>query len=177
MIVIQEPVLLNKRVKAVEIKKSKSGSTYKTFTFECNCGNDIKAQYSQLKTHSGKCRKCTQKIRPYEHIFNELSKSCKKNNKNITLTYDDFINIIKELKCHYCDVELVFNKHTRDENSKYVSRAYQLDRKNNNSGYTLDNVVTCCWNCNRIKSNIYSYEEFILLGPILKRIINDRKSK
>ena len=158
--------------KFINIKRSKSGSTYKTFTFECiDCGNDIKSQQSQLKTHSGKCRKCTQKKRPYEHILNELIHSClNKTNHFIDLSYEDFVSIIENSNCHYCDKKLKFNEHTRDENSNYVSRAYQLDRKNNDLGYIKENVVPCCWNCNRMKSDIYSYEDFIKLSPILKEI-------
>jgi hypothetical protein len=160
--------------KFINIKKSKSGSTYKTFTFECvDCGNDIKSQQSQLKTHSGKCKKCTQKKRPYEHILNELIHSClTKTNHFIDLNYEDFVSIIENSNCHYCNKKLEFNKHTRDENSNYVSRAYQLDRKDNSLGYTKENVVPCCWNCNRIKSDIYSYEDFMKLSPILKEIHN-----
>lgn len=154
------------------IKKSKSGSTYKTFIFKCiECDNFIKAQSTQLKTHSGKCKSCTQKNKPYEHILNELIYSCK-NKQFINLNYDDFINIIKNNHCHYCNRELIFNKYTRNENLEYVSRAYQLDRKNNLEGYTVENVVPCCWNCNRMKSNIYTYEEFIKFIPILKELHN-----
>lgn len=165
-------MLYIKNAKNVEIKKSKSGSIYKTFTFECvDCGNDIKSQQSQLKTHSGKCRKCAQKKRPYEHILNELIHTCNKKNKNeVTINYDDFIELIKIPKCHYCNKILIFNPYTRDKNSKYVSRAYQLDRKDNSLGYTKENVVPCCWNCNRMKSDIYSYEDFMKLSPILKQI-------
>lgn len=161
--------------KSVETRKSKSGSTYKVFTFECvNCGNDVKSQLSQLKTHSGKCRTCTQRKRPYEHIFNELYHSCKnKTKQEISITYEDFINLIQDSKCHYCDKELNFSKHTRDENQNYTSRAYQLDRKDNSKGYVKGNLVTCCWNCNRIKSDIYSYEDFMKLSPILKEIHNN----
>jgi len=160
--------------KNFEIRKSPSGSTYKVYTFECSeCGSDIKAQSSHLKTHSGKCMRCTQKGKPYHHILNELIHTCKKKNKvEVSLNYDEFINIIEDSKCHYCDKPLIFNKHTRDENSNHVSRAYQLDRKDNNLGYHLDNVVTCCWNCNRIKSDIYSYEDFMKLSPILKELHN-----
>jgi len=167
-------MLERENAKFVETKKSKSGSTYKIFIFECVlCGNDIKSQLSQLKTHSGKCKKCTQKKKPYEHILNELIHSC--NNKriiDISLDYNEFIEIIKDSKCHYCNKKLIFNPHTRDESSNYVSRAYQLDRKDNNLGYTIENVVTCCWNCNRIKSDIYSYDDFMKLSPILKEIHN-----
>ncbi len=158
--------------KSVETRRSKSGSTYKTFTFECiNCGSDIKSQSSQLKTHSGKCRKCTQRKKPYEHILNELIHTCNKRNiHKVTINHNEFIEIIKDSTCHYCDKELIFHPYTRNENSNYVSRAYQLDRKDNDLGYNIDNVVPCCWNCNRIKSDIYTYDEFLLLSPILKEI-------
>ncbi len=147
----------------------------KTFMFKCiMCEDYIFPQSSHLKKHSGKCRKCAQKKKPYEHILNELIHTCNKRNKNeVTINYDDFIELIKISKCHYCYKDLIFNPYTRDKNSNYVSRAYQLDRKNNNLGYTKENVVTCCWNCNRMKSDIYSYEDFIKLSPILKEIHNN----
>lgn len=165
-------MLLKEKAKEIIINKSKSGSTYKTFVFDCiDCENEIKAQTNQLKNHSGKCRKCTQRKRPYEHILNELIHTCNKTNKNeINLTYEEFIDIIKDSTCHYCNKELIYNKYTRDENSKYVSRAYQLDRKNNNLGYIKENLVPCCWECNRLKSNIYTYEDFLEIGKVLKEI-------
>lgn len=163
-----------KNAKFVETKRSKSGSTYKTFTFECsNCGIDIKSQSSQLKRHSGKCRSCSQKGRPYEFMLNELTRACRKRkNIEINITYDDFIETISSFKCHYCNKDLILNKHTRSSNGENISRAYQLDRKDNNLGYTKENVVPCCWDCNRIKSDIYSYEDFMKLSPILKEIHN-----
>lgn len=174
MTVIVEPALLNKKPLLIESRRSKSGSTYNVFYFECACGESIKAQSSQLKTHSGKCRKCTQKIRPYEHILNELKHTCKKKGYTFTITYEEFLTFI-DRPCNYCDKKLAFNKHTRDSNSNYVSRAYQLDRKNNSLGYTIDNVVPCCWECNRLKSNIYSYEEFMRISVVLKQINKERE--
>jgi hypothetical protein len=158
--------------KSVESRRSPSGSTYKVFTFECkNCGIDIKSQISQLKTHSGMCRSCSQKKKPYEHILNELVHSCqKRKNHEVSINYDYFINLIKDSKCHYCDKELDFSKHTRDKYGKYASRAYQLDRMDNSKGYVEGNLVTCCWNCNRMKSDIYSYEDFMKLSPILREL-------
>lgn len=29
-----------------------------------------------------------------------------------------------------------------------------LDRLNNNSGYVAGNIAPCCWECNRVKSNL-----------------------
>lgn len=160
--------MLNKKDALLICVKNK----IKTFMFKCiMCEDFIFPQNSHLKNHSGKCKKCAQKKRPYEHILNELIHTCNKKNKNeVAINYEEFIKIIKDSKCHYCDKTLIFNLHTRDENSNYVSRAYQLDRKDNSLGYTKENVVPCCWNCNRIKSNIYSYEDFMKLSPILKEI-------
>jgi hypothetical protein len=161
-------------------KKTQKGSSYKTFVFKCSeCDNEIMMQIHNLKTHSGKCRRCVQYKKPYEHILNELIYRCKNygNDKKITITYDEFIEIIEESKCHYCDRELQYSKYTRDSDSKYTSRAHQLDRKNNSKGYTKENVVTCCWDCNRIKSDIYTYEEFMKLSVVLKQIYKERQSK
>jgi len=156
--------------KSFRTTRQKSGSSYKTYVFECSdCGSDIAAQGGQLARHSGKCRVCSQRKRPYEHIINELRHS-QKRNLIVDLTYEEFVEIIKDSECHYCSKDLIFSKYTRDENKDYTSRAYQLDRKDNNIGYTKENVVPCCWNCNRMKSDIYTYEEFNKLSPILKEI-------
>lgn len=138
------------------------------YLFPCSvCGNEIRSLKYKLTTHSGKCRVCCVRGKPYEHIHNEL----KTTKQEVTITYDEFLGLIDNgPKCHYCECALHFNPHTRDDNRKYVSRAYQLDRKDNALGYSLDNVVTCCWECNRMKSDKYSYEEFMLLKEGLMNI-------
>ena len=156
-----------------ELVKS-ANSKYYVYYFKCsNCNKEIKAQTSQLKIHSGKCQRCAQLKEPYYFIYTEL-----KNHRNkkveFTLSFDEFKEIINKAKCHYCDEELIYNKHSRNW-GKNLSRAHQLDRKNNLKGYTKENAVPCCWNCNRLKSNIYSYEEFLILSPVLKYIIKLRK--
>ncbi len=158
-----------------EVRKSKGGSTYKVYHFKCSeCEVDIKAQQSKLKKHSGKCGSCSQKGIPYLHIYNELKNH---GNKNVEfeLSFDEFLETIKISECHYCNVELIYNKHSKDK-GVCNSRAYQLDRKNNLKGYTLDNIVPCCWECNRLKSDRFTYDEFLLISPSLKQVINNRKN-
>ena len=148
---------------------------YRIFYFYCVCGNELRVQCGSLKRHSGKCRSCSQKGIPYKYIYNELIR--RKNKKySVELTFEEFLEIISVGKCHYCGREAKYNKYTRDENRKHVSRAHKLDRKDNFLGYTKDNCVVCCWDCNRIKSNIYSYEEFMMLSPILKTIYKNRSN-
>lgn len=37
-------------------------------------------------------------------------------------------------------------------------------------GYTIENCIPFCSQCNYTKSNRFNYEEFILLAPTLKQI-------
>jgi len=45
------------------------------------------------------------------------------------------------------------------ENASFLYRN-GIDRKNNKLGYIHNNVITCCWICNRAKGDL-SYEEFM----------------
>lgn len=63
------------------------------------------------------------------------------------LTFEEFSALI-QLPCHYCDSPL---PQTRSG----------LDRKDSGLGYSLCNVVPCCTTCNKMKSNLFTYEEFL----------------
>ena len=39
-----------------------------------------------------------------------------------------------------------------------------IDRKDNSIGYLLENCVSCCFVCNRTKSNFFSAEEMKAIG-------------
>jgi len=157
-------------------KLSKGKNRYYLYVFECNgCGKELNVQSSSLKTHSGKCIRCTQLKEPYMYIYNEL-RGHKKQDKEVSITFEDFLSLISESSCHYCGIQLVHEKYSRYW-GKTNSRAHQLDRKNNDLGYSKDNLVTCCWECNRLKSDRFTYEEFIQFSPILKKITNERKER
>jgi hypothetical protein len=67
--------------------------------------------------------------------YNEIKSGAKKRNKTFELTFDSFIQFWKK-PCHYCGDNVL---------------TYGLDRVDNNQGYRLDNVVSCCFTCNSIK--------------------------
>jgi|ERR1035441_520809 5-methylcytosine-specific restriction endonuclease McrA len=72
---------------------------------------------------------------------------------NISL--EQHIEILKH-PCAYCDGPL--NK-----------GGSGLDRKDTSKSYILDNVVPCCYSCNKIKSDELSYEEMLVaMEAILK---------
>lgn len=73
------------------------------------------------------------------------------------LTYDEYIEIIKENKCFYCNESL----------PEYGSG---VDRINSNKGYVQNNCRPCCTMCNRMKSN-YTESEFLSqMDKIIKNV-------
>lgn len=78
------------------------------------------------------------------------------------LTFDEYSNILKNNKCHYCNKEL----------NKCWSG---LDRKNPNWNYSFKNVVPCCKNCNIMKNNFLSYEEMLVVWKALQKYWNNNK--
>lgn len=157
-------------------KEVKNKNRYYFYIFNCiDCGKELKVMGGSLKTHSGKCRRCTQLKTPYLYIYNEL-KNHRKLDIEFTLTFDEFLKKIENSNCHYCGEKLIYHENSRNWGEPN-SRSHKLDRKNNNLGYTDENTVCCCWECNRLKSNRFTYDEFSQLSPILKKIQLDRKMK
>lgn len=78
-----------------------------------------------------------------------------KYNTELDYSIETFIDIIKNNSCYYCD-----------ENNNKLG----FDRKDNNKGHILDNVVVCCELCNMTRGDRYSVEEMLLLGEVIKKI-------
>jgi len=70
----------------------------------------------------------------------------------------------QEQKCYYC------NRTIEEVNKNKFGRSNELsiDRKNNNKGYELDNIVLACLRCNYIKSDYFTEEEMLQIGSIIK---------
>ena len=70
-----------------------------------------------------------------------------------TLSIGDFVNL-RSGKCIYCGSE------------NFIT----VDRKDNNTGYTSENSVSCCFMCNNIKGNILSFEEMKIIGEAISKV-------
>ena len=144
--------------------------TQKVYVYKCSCGAEIRSQKQHLKKHSGKCVSCSQFNDPFRAAFNELSRGCERKNREISLTYEDFLEFTKIDKCHYCHSLLEWRPHT-NLNGKEVpgSRSYKLDRMDNNKGYLKDNCVACCRKCNEAKGARYTYEEWYAMTAYFRK--------
>lgn len=79
----------------------------------------------------------------YRSKFSQYRWSAKHSNREFKLTLEQFKKCISK-PCHYCG----------------LSCASGIDRKDNKIGYTLGNVLPCCWTCNRAK-HTFDYDDFL----------------
>ena len=120
---------------------------------ECACGNfSIVLAYSLRSGHTKSCgclRGDVQRIEPGQSKINKVFRGYRNNarlhGRIFEIQKDVFCEMINK-NCFYCGVEPLPRN--------------GLDRKDNNSGYTMDNVVTCCETCNRAKLQM-SENEFL----------------
>lgn len=75
--------------------------------------------------------------------FAEYQRRAKRDGRTFALTPEQFEKIVND-RCTYC--------------GQWPGRS--IDRKDNRSGYTLNNVVPCCGECNFAKGRM-SYHQFI----------------
>jgi len=153
------------KIEQVEYGQTKRNGkirTQKLYFFKCSvCGSEIKSQHQHLKKHSGKCVKCAQFNDPFRTTYNEMVKAAANRDITVTMSYEEFLPFTKIYKCHYCWSEIKWFPHTKSNMEDVKgSRAYKLDRMNNDLGYHKDNCVVCCFRCNSAKSNKFTYEEW-----------------
>jgi len=79
--------------------------------------------------------------------FNASTKKAINRKLTFTISLEEYTILVSQ-PCYYCND--FFGK---------VTMGVGLDRMNNSIGYELDNVVSCCKICNRLKSNTFSPKE------------------
>lgn len=140
----------------------------------CECGSITYSRTWSLK--SGKSESCgclmkekasiRFKLPNNQGIINDLYRNYKKASErrkyDFNLTIEQFTLLI-ENKCFYCGI---VNSMTPYGNNK-LKKNYKyngIDRIDNDKGYVIDNVVTCCKICNNSKStlSIQEFKEWII---------------
>jgi hypothetical protein len=158
---------LSKRTEIETVNDPRGSYSRTIWIFECHCGKELRVQKHGLITHSGKCVQCVKRNRhPYQTIYNCFLTSVKRTNERdgkdvrVLLSFEDFLVFTKISVCHYCGESVHWNE--------WRSGPYNLDRKDNSGDYTVENTVVCCFPCNRMKGNFYTYEEFVAVTKFLK---------
>jgi len=150
---------------------------------KCDCGTyKIIVVYSLTSGNTKSCG-CLQKdrIRETSHkrrlpkgvaarnfILRRYKRGAKKRGIEYNMTDEQMMEIMSN-NCHYCGAH---PSNICSPNHYYGSYIYNgIDRKDNKKGYTIDNVVSCCWECNYFKKE-RSYNEFLDLISRIHSYLN-----
>jgi hypothetical protein len=101
--------------------------------------------------------------RPFERRYNALKKEAAKCDRLVNFSYEEYSSSFGGTKlCHYCKDVIDWSPNTGSN--------YFLDRKDTSEPYRLDNVVVCCANCNRMKMDHFTYEEFVKVIDFVQKM-------
>lgn len=108
------------------------------------------------------CLSDDEKIKKYYNVFLNLVFSQYKNGaKNRELPFDlhkDYFESLISSDCYYCGSK-PSNKYTSSDGLKEF-KYNGIDRVDNRYGYRINNVVPCCWRCNKMKTDL-SLDDFL----------------
>ena len=146
---------------------TKRRSIYKC---KCKCGNFCNVNQSCLKSSNTKSCGCRLLIKhsykgfhysTISYILNNYKQSAKNKNRIFELSRKEFENLITS-KCYYCGKEPSIERKSYNDVDKKPFYYNGVDRKNNDLGYTKENAVSCCTECNFLKKD-YTEEYFLKL--------------
>jgi hypothetical protein len=138
-----------------------------TVKCKCDCGNFTICGISNLinaTTQSCGCynKEITASKNPWLTEYNSYIGNTVKKRKYIFELDVEKFKTLCIATCFYCGVE----PSTPMDVGKGMKNG--IDRIDSNKGYTLKNCVTCCWTCNRMKSNM-THLDFI---EHIRKILN-----
>lgn len=137
---------------------SQNGARWKC---RCDCGSVRVAQGTALRLGRVTSCGCAHRLPKGEASRNALYKKYKrratKMGVNWNLSVEQFDYLVSQ-DCFYCGQtpEREYH-HTPAMNGAYVCNG--IDRIDNDRGYTYDNLLPACWQCNRAKGTL-SLAEF-----------------
>jgi hypothetical protein len=85
-----------------------------------------------------------------------LIQAAKRTGQPLTITRQHYDELLSQ-DCHYCGLS------TNETGTG-------LDRKNPGGPYSVENCVPACWFCNAKKAHLFTYEEMLILGKVIREI-------
>lgn len=95
--------------------------------------------------------------------YSQCKTQAKKRNKVFTLTLAEFMALRSGRPCTYCGHDL-------------PKVGVGLDQKVPGLGYTVENAVPCCTECNVAKSDRFTYDEMLVIGAAIRQVKDARRS-
>lgn len=146
--------------------KRKRPSFSVLWSCKCDCGNEKTITSNNLqntescgclwRNNKGRVRKGYENGKAAKNIIRDYYKrAAKLRNLDWQLTDDQFFNLTKQ-NCHYCGIEP--SKIRETGAGFYIYNG--IDRKENSTGYTVTNTVSCCEMCNLAKRDV-PYPDFL----------------
>jgi 5-methylcytosine-specific restriction endonuclease McrA len=82
------------------------------------------------------------------------------------------------MNCHYCGIQEKDFVPIWGEfyGGKKRGPTLEIDRKDNQRGYEIENCVLACALCNNAKSDKFTYSEFQRVGDVIREIWQQRKT-
>jgi len=127
---------------------------------KCDCGNTKIISGEHLKNGTTRSCGCLKKfpngIANMRNAITNYKHSAKRRNIKWELTEEQFAKITQQ-NCYYCGAKPSNIARKKENNGDYIYNG--IDRLDNTKGYTIDNVVPCCFMCNQAKHN-HTLQEF-----------------
>lgn len=166
--------LIGKRFGKLLVLKSElrleTGNRNRTFYYcRCNCGNERWYRNSSISSGTKSCGCLNRellsnanklKVLPnFRAIKTNLYLQYKRKGRRareleFNLTREEFEELIED-NCYYCGIK----PNTKAEKNKQTFFWNGIDRLDSSKGYTKNNCVTCCKDCNKAKCEM-SEEDF-----------------
>jgi hypothetical protein len=150
---------------------------------QCSCGVEKQISTGTLKHsatvscgHVGKnnriiARKLPNNAAEKNYLYLSYKKRAEYTNRSFTLSKVEFLSLTEQ-NCFYCGTEPSNNR--KSKSTTGITWKYNgLDRVDSNKGYELNNIVPCCWVCNRMKRDMKA-QDFIIHAKKVAEYVEKR---
>jgi hypothetical protein len=156
--------LIGKRFGRLTVLESagKYAEQYAQWKCQCDCGIIKVILANKLKGGETQSCGCLQKERcsaatrgepgqaAATNVHNRYRRQAKIRGVSFELSKPQFLQLTRQ-DCYYCGALPSQHGKSKRKNGEYLYNG--IDRVNNNIGYTVDNCVACCGECNSMKSS------------------------
>lgn len=166
--------------------QDKSGS--RMWECRCECGKIKIIRGQSIKRGITKSCGCLQKevlvkmltkpkgVASFNYLFSKYKREAKRRGIGFKLD-EGFFRVITKMNCFYCGKKPSQKSGQRKFNGHYIFNG--IDRLNSKSGYTKDNCVPACGDCNLAKQSLTKLEFINLINRIYqhqKRSNNEKST-